>query len=122
MGWSIHPKRLVPCQPPLYTSAGCWQHGVLSFHVLNREVLFPINVEMNSNPGKDLAILVSQWICPTILYKPFLFVLNVGRVYNVNPTLFWQKFAESETPGLTGVQVHECESKDTESIHGLVIL
>lgn len=41
---------------------------------------------------------------------------------DTNPTLSWQEFAEGEAPGLTWVKVQESESKDTQSIHGLVVL
>lgn len=38
------------------------------------------------------------------------------------PTLSWQEFAECEAPGLTWVKVQQGKSKDTQGIHGLVVL
>lgn len=46
----------------------------------------------------------------------------MGRIQDVTCTLSWQEFAKGEAPGLTGVQIQESESKDTQGIHRLVVL
>lgn len=51
-----------------------------------------------------------------------LFARCARRSWDTNPTLSWQEFAECEAPGLTWVKVQQGEPKDTQGIHGLVVL
>ena len=55
-------------------------------------------------------------------YSAALFTCCARRWRDTNPTLSWQEFAEREAPGLTWVKIQQSESKDTQSIHGLVVL
>lgn len=55
-------------------------------------------------------------------YTAALFTRCSGRSRNTHPTLSWQEFAEREAPGLAWVKVQQSESKDTQGIHGLVVL
>lgn len=55
-------------------------------------------------------------------YSAALFAHCARRSWDTNPTLSWQEFAECEAPGLTWVKVQQSESKDTQGIHGLVVL
>ena len=55
-------------------------------------------------------------------YSAALFARCARRSWDTNPTLSWQEFAEREAPGLTWVKVQQSESKDTQGIHGLVVL
>lgn len=110
-----HPsQRFVAPQLPLSGSRSLtplilnWEHLVPLIEGVNR--ILRIRFGYSSPPGKAF------W------YIAALFTHHAGTPGVTNPTLSWQEFAEREAPGLTRVEVQQSESKDTQGIHGLVVL